>query len=535
MIKTVIIDDDRMTIDGLTRTVDWNKLGLTVVATAKNGAEGLEQIRLHDPELIITDIFMPIMDGIEMLKTLRSEGNTAEVMILSGYEDFKYAQSALKLQVNDYISKPATLEEIELALKSMADQISRKAVNSQEEHELRELLAFNRPTTSKQLIKGLLEPGFCQSAFFDKVTNYLNMDFSKKQFVAVVIEFFINRERNAWKASDVSLFAYAVQNIVNELSHSKQDVYVVDTGHKLMTIIVSLPSHAKKEALQRKAKQIAEEVLDSIQSYLKLEVFAAIGSAAAHVEEIPRSYAQALDLLAEREHRPDRQLILQEEAQEMTKVAVRRPMECFQALVDAVMLGQEELVEDKIAELVHILHNGPNPSINALRKFAIDIAGMLALMLHDQHLQLEDIHNDLNLYKELEHLSSIQTFASWLRDLMLPICEVMERRSSQKHRKTIEFIMRYVQEHYADDITLDVLAEKVYLTRNYLSQIFKQETGENYNGYLTRIRMEKAKELMLSGNYKIFEISHRVGYKNNAYFSQLFKKYTGMNPSDFNQ
>jgi two-component system response regulator YesN len=209
-------------------------------------------------------------------------------------------------------------------------------------------------------------------------------------------------------------------------------------------------------------------------------------------------------------------------------------MESYQAIVDAVIMGQEDLVEERIKELTRTLHKDSIPSIQVLREFAIDISGILALALHDHGLQIEDIHSGFNMYKELEHLYSIQDFTAWLRSLMLPVCEVMSRRGSQKHRKTIDFIIRYVQEHYSDDITLDVLAEKVYLTRNYLSQIFKQETGENYNTYLTRVRMEKAKELMLSGNYKIFEISQMVGYKNNAYFSQLFKKHTGLNPSEFN-
>ncbi len=535
MIKAVIIDDDMTTIHGLTRSVRWNDYGIEVAGTAKNGREGLEQVRAHRPEIILTDIYMPVMDGIEMLKALREEGNRAEVIILSGYEDFKYAQSAVKLQVNDYLSKPATLDEIERVLQEVADKIRKKMHSEREEKELRELLERNLSTTKKQMLKGLLEPGFCQTAFFDKVSDYLKMDLSRQYFTVLLIEFFINRERNSYRPRDLSLFAYAVKNIVDELSQYKKGVYVADIQRNLITVIVSTPAQVKRENVKRQVTQMAAEFLENIQKYLKLQVWASVGLAADHVSGIPKSYASAIDLLAQREKMSDKQLITEEDIKDISKTTVRRPMESYQAIVDAVMMGQEDLVEERIAELTKNLHKGAIPSISVLREFSIDIVAVLALALHDHGLQVEDIHAGFNMYKELELLYSVDDFAAWLRDLLLPVCEVMNRRGSQKHRKTIEFIMRYVQEHYSEDITLDVLAEKVYLTRNYLSQIFKQATGENYNSYLTRVRMEKAKELMLSGNYKVFEISQMVGYKNNAYFSQLFKKHTGLNPSEINQ
>ncbi|AJY75156.1 response regulator [Paenibacillus beijingensis] len=535
MIKAVIVDDDRTTIDGLTRAVRWDKFGIEVAGTAINGKEGLKQIRAHGPAIILTDLFMPVMDGIEMLKALREEGNRAEVIILSGYEDFKYAQSAVKLQVNDYLSKPATLDEIERVLKETADKIKQKEQSEREDQELRELLEINLSTTKRQMFKGLLEPGFCRSAFFRKVSDYLKIDWSDCFFTVLVIEFFISRELNRYRPSDLSQLAYKVWNMADDLSQCKEGVYVADIQRNFITLIVTTPAHMKPEAVQPIVKQTALEFLESIRNRLKLQAYASVGSAAERLDDIPQSYSAAVDLLAERDKFPDQPVMTGEDREETAKEIWRRPMESYQQIVDAVMSGQEELARERIEELAQTLYAGSMPSISALREFAIDIAGLLALALHDHRLQIEDIHPGFNMYKVLEHLHTVDDFHDCLRDLLLPVCGAISSRSSQKHRKTIDFIMRYVQEHYAEDITLDVLAEKVYLTRNYLSQIFKQRTGENYNSYLTRIRMEKAKELMLEGNYKIFEISQMVGYKNNAYFSQLFKKYTGYNPSEFNQ
>jgi two-component system, response regulator YesN len=383
MMKAVIIDDDMTTIQGLTRSVRWSDFGIQVVGNAKNGKDGLEQIRLHRPDIILTDIFMPVMDGIEMLKAVREEGNHAEVIILSGYEDFKYAQSAVKLKVNDYLSKPATLEEIERVLKETVDKLNLKEQSDKVDKELRELLEYNLPTTRQQLLKGLLEPEFCHSAFFRKVSDYLKMDFTNQCFTVVLIEFFINRERTSYKPSELSLFAYAVKNIVDELSQNKKGVYVADIQRNVITVIVSTPAHMKNEYAKRCAIQAAMEFLEHIQSYLKLKVWASVGMVADDVKDIPKSYSAAVDLLAERVRVSDKQLITGEDVLEKGKAASRRPMECYQAIADAVILGQEDLVEERINELTKALHHEPAPSINVLREFAIDIVGIIALGLHD--------------------------------------------------------------------------------------------------------------------------------------------------------
>lgn len=535
MIKAVIIDDDMTTVQGLSRSVRWDEFGIRVVGTAMNGREGLEQIEAHCPDIILTDIFMPVMNGIDMLKTIREAGNTAEVIILSGYEDFKYAQSAVKLRVNDYLSKPATLDEIERVLKDVVDHISRRDTEEKEEKELRELLAYNLPTTRRQLFKGLLEPGFCQTAFYRKVSDHLKLEFSGRYFTVVLIEFFINRERNTYRPNDLALFAYAVKNIVDELADHQDGVHVADIQRNLLSVIVAVPSNARQDRARRQATQVAQELLDHVRDYLKLQVWAAVGPVAEDVRDIPRSYAAAIDLLASRERMSDKQLLRQEDVRELARPVSRRPIASYQAVVDAMMLGQEELVEARIVELTCALREGVAPNITDLREYAIDIVGIVSLALHEHGLQIEYFRADFTMYKELELVYGIADFAGWLRDLVIPICRAMDERSSQKHRKTIDFIKRYVQQHYAEDVTLDLIAEKVYLTRNYLSQIFKQETGENYNSYLTRVRMEKAKELLVTGNYKVFEISQIVGYKNNAYFSQLFKKHTGYYPSELNK
>jgi len=532
-IRAVIVDDDMTTLYGLQRSVPWGEFGIELVGVAMNGQEGLDLIELHRPDLILTDVHMPVMNGIQMLEAMRARGHTAVAVILSGYEDFKVAQAALKLQVFNYMSKPATLAEIGEVLRGAVEQIRSRRSSEQEERELRELLDIHLPETRKQLFKGLLEPGFCETAFFKKVSRRLKLDFARQYFAVVMLEYAVTRERTDYKTSDLPKFTYGVKNIVEEMNRTRPGVQLADMQARVIVLLVSVPAEVRKEFVLSRVKQTARDYADNIRSFLKLQVWAAVGKPVDSVQQIPVSYREAGLLLADKDAMGDAWLLSEDELQGRGNRAMRRPLDHYQKIVEAVVQGQVEWIPERIRELTELLLEQGAPGISTLRDMAIDLMGMLAISLYESGVQMETIHPGLYVYKDIERMTSLRDFEAWLTEMTVPVAEVMSNRGTHKHRKTVDFIKRYVQQHYAEDLTLDVIADKVYLTRNYLSQIFKQVTGDNYNQYLTQVRMEKAKELMTSGKYKLYEVALLVGYKNNAYFSQQFKRYWGCNPSEF--
>ncbi|GAB2697169.1 response regulator [Paenibacillus thermoaerophilus] len=535
MVKAVIIDDDPATLNGLKKSINWKRFNIEVAGVAENGQEGLRLIEACQPDLILTDIYMPVIDGIEMLKRVRQQNVAAEVIILSGYEDFKYAQTALKLRVWDYISKPATIEEIEAVVQAAADHIRANARAAREEQELRELLEHNLPWAKKQLFKGLLEPGHVQPGYMKKVADYLRMNLHNRYFCVVVVEYLKSGERLASKQGEWLDLSSRVRQAAEEAIGTAQGIYIADIQLNMLALIVSAPAHGKPEAASRQARQIASEMIRRIELQCKLKVWAAIGSTVGSAEDIHLSYKEAMDIVYERLHLIDRKIITKDDIQVKPRAYPLRTIESCQRMVDAAMQGQSDWVEQKLQLFLADLEGRPNLTVERLREYAIEFTGVLLVALHDHGLQFDDLRTDFNPYAELDRICCVEDFASYARETLQAACQAMNRKASTKHKKTVDFIIRFVHDHYAEDITLDVIADKVYLTRNYLSQIFKQATGENYSSYLTRVRMEKAKELMRTGNYKLYEVASKVGYKNNAYFSQLFKKYTGMNPSEFNQ
>lgn len=532
-VKAIIIDDDIATLDGLCQSVDWERLGVEVVGLAQNGMEGLEQIRRCRPELILTDIYMPVMDGIEMLKQVRQEQIHSEVIILSGYEDFKYAKSAVKLQVHDYLSKPATLDEIEAVIKEAVQILRQRTSSLKEDKELRELLDSNYALIEQQFFKGVLHTRPVPSSYLDMVMEHLKLDLASRYFSVVMIEFNKNRKLLQSTPREWSLIEYAVNNIVHEVAAGKKGVYVVDMQGNTVTVIFSVPKQVMQPYVMQRAKQMAGDMMDCIEEHLSLPVRAAVGSVVTSIDEVHQSYKEAMMLLGERDNLIGNRIMVTEDLDTVAKTNPSRPVELYHALTDAIIMGQRELFARHVKTLMQTLKDTPNLSVKQLQEFTMEFFGILASGLYTNGIDLEELHTHHDAYQGIATLYTMKDLEDWLREIVHPIVDQIETRMNQKFKKTVDFMMQYVYDHYHEDVSLDIIANKLFLTRNYLSLIFKKATNENYNRFVTRVRMEKAKELIRKGNYKLYEVSEKVGYKNVTYFSSLFKKYTGCLPSEY--
>ncbi|MEF2247207.1 response regulator transcription factor [Paenibacillus sp. IITD108] len=533
-IKAIIVDDDQMTLQGLAKTIDWRRLNVEIAGLAIDGMEGLAMIEEHQPDLILTDIYMPRMDGIAMLQAARQAGSKAEVIILSGYEDFKYAKSALKLQVADYLSKPATVPEIEAVLQETIKKIKQSNQLEQEERELKELVNYHLPETKKQLLKGILEPHFCEKEFFGKATKQLGLNFANQAFAAAVLEYAVPIGKAHYKSKDLLTYTYAITNILEELVAKESSVYLADVQKDKFVLLFALPAHLRAETFKNRMKYTIQQFIAPIKSYLKLDVWVSLGPIEADVSLAWRSCRKAMNALIERASAEETWLVADEQSLNKLPASLpSKPIEHYQSLMEAVLEGNSDELTAHITQLLKTLNDLKAMNVHYIRSVVIDLMGMLTISLYQQGVLVEEIYPDVRWYQDLERINNAQDLELWLKETMALLCSAMASRVNHKHKKTVDYMKKYVKEHLDEDITLDVIADEVSLTRNYLSQIFKDVTGENYNGYVTRVRMERAKELMMSGKYKLYEITAMVGYKNNAYFSQQFKKHMGCNPSDY--
>jgi len=359
---TVLVDDDANVLRGMKKAIPWDEIGAECIGESSDGLQGLRLVQNLRPDIVLTDIYMPVMSGLDMIERLRQEGYAGKIVILSGYSDFQYARQALRLNVDDYLSKPITIRTIKEAFAKVIDQLEAERAGKQERLRLEERL---------------------------------------EQY-----------ERDTGGPSPLAGHIRFVQELVEAL---------------------------KYQQLEQASRIVAD-------------------------------YRQQLNAAG----------VL---------------------IADPFLLGME-------------------------------LWGVLTFALYDVGIKLDEMFPQLELKRELAGMADIDALMDWLANKAEAICGDGQWDENLKHRQAVDFMIRYIHDNYADNITLNHLANELYISRYYLGQIFKKATGDSFNQYLTKVRIAKAKELLLEGKFMVYEITEKVGFRNVPYFSTLFKKYTGMNPTD---
>ncbi|GGG02802.1 response regulator transcription factor [Paenibacillus abyssi] len=534
MWKIALIDDDRQVLKSMKKLIPLEELDAECVVQAMDGQQGLDKILEHQPDIIITDIYMPVMDGLEMIERLRNSGYDGKIIILSGYSDFEYARKALRLNVDDYLSKPVTLQTIQAVLQKTVDELENSALSRIEHDKLKQKLELYEPYVQKQSVKSLLsgpETGKLHSDLWGHVPKLR----SYSRFAVMGIELVRTVRVTDISIPDWNLFRFMISNVLQEILNEEcpDAVYSEMFSHHA-GIILPIPADAEEAAVKERMVLLAKRIISCVNQYLRLQIRIGLGSIRDGHAEIAVSTEEAFHALRARHAAVSQEVevYIYDPLLQVDVSPVSRPIHIYQQLADFVRQGQEEKARGVIHEAVKDLAQIGIQKPSQLQKVGEEIWTILSYALYDVGMALEEIVPYEAWHKSLSSVTSVEEFGRWLEQMVQQVCGHHGWYENVKHKQAIQFILDYIHDHFSEDITLQDLAEKVFISRNHLSYIFRNVTGETFNTYLTRVRMEKAKSMIVDGGHLIYEVAGKVGYKNVPYFSTLFKKYTGFNPSD---
>lgn len=535
MWKIAIIDDERQVLQGMKRAIPWDELDAEWVGEAMNGEDGLQIIRTTQPDIVITDIYMPVMNGLDMMEQLRKEGFQGKIIILSGYSDFEHARQALRFQVSDYVSKPISLP----TLKSILGKVVQELVEEEEKRirqgELELKMTLYEPFIEKEWVRsaavGTLDKSYRNNTQLPPPYRY----WLERQHVTIGIDLIRDERASTLSVSDWNLFRFAVSNIACEVARKLYPDMEYAELQSTRALLIIHPEAEDPEQMERKLEELGIKLIDSIGRYLKLVIRIGIGGLKESWTKIPDSTEEAFRALDQRASRitSAHEVYLYREGKISEQEYVTLfPVKFSYKLASAMKASQEaeaqQLVFDYIAELQK--QNGITPGY--VQILGSELWGIITYSLYESGLVLDDLFTNDQIVKEIGNLVLPDQLAEWLTAKISAICSSRQWKGSSKHRQVVDFMTNYIHEHYAEELTLAELSDMVFISRNHLSIIFKNITGETFNNYLTRVRIEKARELLLERNMLVYEVAERVGYKNIPYFSTLFKKISGMNPTE---
>lgn len=522
MYKVLLVDDEPSIREGLRTLVDWNGLGFDVIGDAANGRDGLRKGERLRPDLVLADIRMPGMDGLQMIEELRGLGHSCSFIILSGYSDFQYAKRAIDNRVDSYLLKPIDPEELRARLVRIHEAMASEQAN-------RERLADSRLLHREQWLQSLMT-GADERAGGPAVLSLPD------------------GMAWPWKSSRVLLAEVEPPSdaapAARRLLKSHLQGAVEKRGLGLVCALDEFVAVLLKEPSPRVVRTLLAEAARAVKLGFGLDTVACVGIPAADAARIPGSYESALALSRNKFlYRSDGDLLIgYGEAGDAasgvwrnTDTAPGAETAPFDLPDAAVKLAYS--VEAGNAGLTRDILGATAAELAASRSSDAEIKTRFALLytevVHALMRTNEELRQELSRYlahrQDLGGYRSLGSLLAGLRDRFAAMSDTIRRsRPDGAFRSILEFIER----HYDEDLKLEKLAEIFHYNSSYLGKLFKQQTGESFRTHLDRIRIERAKEL-LKQNFKVHQVASRVGFSNPEYFYSKFRKYVGLTPSTY--
>ncbi|NMO97965.1 response regulator transcription factor [Paenibacillus lemnae] len=523
MIKIVLADDEPLIIKGLRKLIDWDGMGMEIVGQAGDGRELLQQMKELQPDIVISDISMPHLSGIDIIRHVHEHGWDIKVIFISAYQEFSYARDAVAFGAVDYLVKPIQKLQLEQVLHKAASFIHK---HNEEERRKGKLKLYERKVHEEELtewISSLIDGTMDVNS---EVCRLLSSRWSGPLYSMGIIEADLAGHPHKWSEKENRLIEFAVVNIVQEV--------VRDSGSGHVFVLEGNPVYLCCHDHPDDVRQVAYDIHNKVTTFLKLGAAVGTSSVMESIHSLSDAYKQARHSLDMKYFLVSFKVIEYQRA-EASKSYNEELYEMQYRIADSFMSGDRIAVREGMNRLLDVVRSAAYGN----RSLAVSICFSTLMVLGQALGKSGLIKPERGPDKQqIQHrLEQIPAFDA-LRLVMLEYCEILfhaiEAESGSKDKALMAKVMQYIDEHYAD-ITLESTAGVAFMNPSYFSYFFKKHTGHNFKQYVTEIRMKHAVSMLLHTDMKVYEIADKVGYNNARHFSDIFRKIYGQLPNDYRQ
>lgn len=532
MYRVLLVDDEILVRQAISANIDWNGLGYELVGDCQNGKEAMEFVQKCPVDLVLTDICMPYVDGMELSGYLHDNYPETKIIIFSGFGEFEYAKKAIQYNVSEYLLKPVTAIELTEILKKMKktlesarreEQKLERLTKTSEEYKKNEQLIRSQAISS--LVTCTQEPELCV-----KKLKELGVFLESSDYRVAVVSIDIYSglyEQSMTQRQESALMAFVVYNISDEVVRSYEAGIAYQEANNRVGILFQTN---KPVEFSREIEEICREIQEKVYEAMTLDISIAVGNYVKKPENLHLSYDEAdkaleyryllggrLFLNLEKDKNFGGEAILEDQLEKLTGGLQRYRKEDIKESLDMI---RERIIESRVNKSRACLY---------LQRVLRTISSVMG-KIHSNPRSVEEKKEEL-----LNSITSQRTFQKAMEQVerfAWEAAEYMERENSSSGKRQALQALEYIQEHYAQqDLSLNTVCSYLGISTSHFSTIFKEMTGETFMEVLIRTRMDKAKELLEHTTLKNYEIAERVGFSDPHYFSISFKKMTGMTPT----
>lgn len=524
MYTIALIDDEDIVREGIRDLIPWNSLGLELIGECEDGEEGLLLIREKNPDIILMDINMPKITGLELAEIVTKEYPQTKIILITGYDEFSYARTALRMGVEDYILKPVTKSEMITLLTKTVEKLDQEKQEKEQDKKLSTKLKQFTPLAQQKCIEQLLGEEIDEKLLEKRLASAdISSDYKYYGIILIDGDNVLGQEKDENK----ELTNFAIHNIANEIIEENQSGILFETDEISAVLYFSNEEDAPLVAYQEKLEMLKS----MINKNLGISVTIAAGTLVSNIKDIKSSYNMARQALASRFFLGTDRIIIKEEQTAKHVAAFNKWLVWEEKLLECIAKGLE--IEDVLQDICTEMQDN-NVSINNAK----EIWGHLMATMLKKFIELDDsvmqcLDGPISINEEIHKCKTLQEIKSLMIELYNK-CSTYIASESTPNKIHLKNILNFVEHNYhVADLNIQLVCENVYLSYSHFSSIFKKETGKTFIQYLTEYRLEKAKYMLQYTGLKTYEIAEKIGYADARYFSSLFKKQFNMTPSQY--
>ena len=531
-IKVFLVEDEMVIRNGIVKSINWEKEGYRLVGEASDGELAYPMILKEKPDILLTDIKMPFMDGLELSRLVKQELPDTKILIFSGYDEFEYAKEAIRIGVTEYLLKPVPSEQLLEVMRRISKQIEQdreeREILRQYQEDMKENVERERQNFFSHVIRGEVSIG-------EAVKNgkKYGMDLSAGFYSIILFKIFSTPEENIvsehiWKICE------KIETKVDEIPYA----YYFQRGIDGWVFLLTAES---KEQMEERQKNLCDCLAEIMKNERKVEYFGGIGKPVERIRNLGQSFRDAERIFAERFTRQSNQFLSGFE-----KMDVYKDDE-FQ-IKDLGDVGKSREMIEKF------LNNGTKEELEEfmdtyfirMKEDKLQSTLMRQYIIMDIYIvimsfceKIDAVNHDYQqetekLKSTIQNMNSVSEIRAYITYMLNQAIELRDSISKKRYADIIKAAEKMISEHYmSEEISLNSVADSVGMSPSYFSSVFSKESGKTFVEFLTETRMEKAKELLMCSTLKTSEIGYEVGYKDPHYFSYIFKKTQGCSPKDY--
>lgn len=545
MYKLILVDDEEEVRHGILEKIEWDKHGFEIAGEAENGLEALEIAEKTIPDIVITDIKMPFMDGLTLAKKIREKYPTTKIIILTGFDEFEYAKKAIQLNVVEYILKPISCKELVKVLDELKIKLDEEVAQKKDIEALKEYYLKSLPILREKFLGSLINGEMDKNEIAERARNY-GLEISGRRFAVALINAEYNKknpetvqdlnapieEENTETLDNGELSRFAVLNICEEIM-DKQSSGIAFLHNDNIAIIFFTQEDDRKVALG-KIMQVLEEIRVSVQKYHGFTVTIGLGSFCNDITDLNQSFKNAVNALDYSVVLGSNRVIFIEDVEPQGGRRVVFDEAKAHALSSCIKVGTTEEMSKTIGNLFSDII-AQKASFKDYQIYLLEMLTAILKVANDLSVDMENLFgSNYNLFTELDKFKDLEQVEKWIFSICVKIKKYISKNRQDTCKMIVNNAVEYLKANYSDSgITIDKVCSMLHISPTYFSTIFKRETKYTFINYLTHLRMETAKEILRSTNFKTFEIARMVGYSEPNYFSYCFKKNFGISPSEY--